>query len=209
MIWRASETIFSRFKTTDLSSKGLCQYLTVCETLIDSERRQFEESPMVRSGEVSPLGQMGFHLASAASQAHAWTAAAVAVLLRALVPTPSEAVAVAALVGLCGLAEGLEGLAAWKDGRKQNRRELLDSVWRVLAYLAVPALLGLMQLTFPGAEAVWDGALWGAAALFASREGASCSRSLALLGAPLPSRILTLIRGPQAEEQTKGEDADA
>ena len=164
---------------------------------------------MVRSDEMSPLGQMGFHLAAAGSHAQAWAAAAIAVLLQALVPTPSEAVAIASLVGLCGLAEGLEALAAWKAGRKPNRRELLDSVWRVLAYLAVPALLGLMQLSFPGGEAVWDGALWGATALFASREGASCGRSLALLGAPLPSRILTLIRGPQTEEVTKGEEKDA
>lgn len=172
---------------------------------------------MVRSEEVSPLAQMGLHLAASGSQAQAWVAAAIAVLVQALVPTPSEAVAIAAVVGLCALAEGLEALAAWKEGRRQNRRELLDAVWRVLAYLAVPALLALMQLCFPGAEEVWDGALWGSAALFASREGASCGRSLALLGAPLPRRILDLIRGPQGEDEfdeaagqeMKGEDEDA
>lgn len=155
----------------------------------------------MRGEEASPLGQIAAHLTASTTQAQAWVAAAAAVLLQAMLPTPSEAVAVAALVALCCLSEGLEGLARLKGGRLPDRKELLDGVWRVLAYLIAPGLLGLMQLSFPGADAFWDAAFWGTIALFASREGSSCGRSLNELGAPLPQKLLSFLkRGEEGKD---------
>lgn len=156
----------------------------------------------MRGEEASPLGQITSHLTASMAQAQAWVAAASAVLLQAMLPTPSEAVAMAALVALCCLSEGLESLARLKGGRPLDRKELLDGVWRVLAYLIAPGLLGLMQLSFPEADAFWDAAFWGTVALFASREGSSCSRSLHELGAPLPEKLLRFLnrRGEREDD---------
>ena len=157
----------------------------------------------MRGEEASPLSQVLAHLTASTTQAQAWVAAAAAVLLQAMLPTPSEAVAVAALVALCCLSEGLESLARLKSGRPLDRKELLDGVWRVLAYLIAPGLLGLMQLSFPGANAFWDAAFWGTIALFASREASSGGRSLSDLGAPLPENLLSFL---QREEERKDDD---
>ncbi len=148
----------------------------------------------MRGEEPSPLVQVMAHLTASTNQAQAWVAAAAAVLLQAMLPTPSEAVAVAALVALCGLSEGLEGLARLKGRKQPDRSELLNGVWRVLAYLIAPGLLGLMQLSFPGADALWDAAFWGTIALFASREGSSCGSSLSEMGAPLPKKLLGFLK---------------
>lgn len=158
----------------------------------------------MRGEEASPLGQIVSHLTASTTQAQAWVAAAAAVLLQAMLPTPSEAVAVASLVALCGLSEGLESLARLKRGSLPDRNELLNGIWRVLAYLIAPGLLGLMQLSFPGADAFWDAAFWGTIALFASREGSSCGRSLSELGAPLPEKLLGFLKGK--EEGTDDDD---
>lgn len=147
-----------------------------------------------------PLAGLLSHWTAAGSSPQAWMAATIAILVKALALTPTEAVAVVAVIALCCLSELLEALANAKEGRALNVKELKEGVWRLAAYLAVPALLALMQLGFAGGEELWETALWGSMALFASKEGAAAAAALNRLGAKLPQKVVRLIEGNWQDE---------
>lgn len=142
-----------------------------------------------------PVAGLLSHWTAAGSRPQAWMAATIAILVKALALTPAEAVAVVAVIALCCLSELLEAMADAKEGRALNLKNLKEGVWRLAAYLAVPALLALMQLGFAGGEEIWETALWGSMALFASKEGAASAAALNRLGARLPDKVVRLIEG--------------
>ncbi len=159
-----------------------------------------------------PLSGMAVHWFAAGSSPQAWIAATLAILVKALALTPTEAVAVFAVIGLCLLSEALELMADVKEGRGLDLKNLRDGVWRLAAYLAVPALLALAQLAFIGSEELWETALWGCMALFASKEGAAASAALHRLGVELPKKVVHLIEGDWRRNEAavkQGDERDA
>lgn len=159
-----------------------------------------------------PLAGMLSHWTAAGSSPQAWMAAAAAILVKALALTPTEAVAVVAVIALCCMSEVLEAMADAKEGKALNLKHLKEGVWRLAAYLAVPALLAFMQLAFAGGEELWETALWGSMALSASKEGAACAAELNRLGVRLPERVVRLIEGSWQEGANpvkKREEQDA
>lgn len=147
-----------------------------------------------------PAAALLSYWTAAGSSPQAWIAATIAILVKALALTPAEAVAVVAVTALCCLSELLEAMADAKEGRALNLKNLKEGVWRLAAYLAVPALLALMQLGFAGGEEIWETALWGSMALFASKEGVASAAALNRLGARLPDKVVRLIEGDWQDE---------
>jgi hypothetical protein len=135
-------------------------------------------------------------------------AATIAILVKALALTPTEAVAVVAVIALCFMSELLEAMADGKEGRALNLKNLKEGVWRLAAYLIVPALLALMQLAFASGEEIWETALWGSMALFASKEGAASAAALNRLGARLPDKVVRLIEGDWQDDTTQAKQRE-
>jgi hypothetical protein len=126
----------------------------------------------------------------------AWAGAVLAIVAKAITPSPELGAAMLGMVGLW-LLDCVLGLAvAWKGEVPWSSKRMGDSFVKLAAYLALPSSFALIKLVSGYSDhGFWSWATYAVVGLCAGREFISILENVSALGVNLPPALKKLIEG--------------
>lgn len=142
-----------------------------------------------------PFALLADYTTSAVQAPISWAAAVGAIILKALTPTPELGAALVALIAIW-LIDFVLGLAASvKSGRPITSKRMGDGLWKLLAYLSLPAAVSLLMLVARTDAAFFEWVKWAMIGACVGREFLSILEKSVELGVNLPEGLVSLLKG--------------